>query len=109
MGQECIRFSNVVKRFGNNLALNNVSFSIPCMGRYALLGPNGAGKSTTLKILAGLITPDYGEVLIKGLKPGTTEVKKDFRLFTRRPYALQGYDGKGEFRVYSGIEGFTEP
>ncbi|MDT7901507.1 MAG: ABC transporter ATP-binding protein [Acidianus sp.] len=73
---ECISLRNVVKRFGSITALNNLSFSIPCGGRVALLGPNGAGKSTTMKILAGLLKPDYGEVEIMGMKPGTKEVKK---------------------------------
>lgn len=73
---ECISLKDVVKRFGSVIALNNLSFSIPCGGRYALLGPNGAGKSTTMKILAGLLKPDYGEVEIMGMKPGTKEVKK---------------------------------
>lgn len=73
---ECISLRNVVKRFGSTIALNNLSFSIPCGGRFALLGPNGAGKSTTMKILAGLLKPDYGEVEIMGMKPGTKEVKK---------------------------------
>ncbi|BDC17882.1 ABC transporter ATP-binding protein [Acidianus sp. HS-5] len=73
---ECISLSNVVKRFGSVVALNNLSFSVPCEGRYALLGPNGAGKSTTMKILSGLLKPDYGEVEIMGMRPGTKEVKK---------------------------------
>ncbi|PVU74560.1 multidrug ABC transporter ATP-binding protein [Acidianus hospitalis] len=73
---ECISLKNVVKRFGSVIALNDLSFSIPCGGRFALLGPNGAGKSTTMKILAGLLKPDYGEVEIMGMKPGMKEVKK---------------------------------
>lgn len=73
---ECISLRNVVKRFGSIIALNNLSFTIPCDGRFALLGPNGAGKSTTMKILAGLLKPDYGEVEIMGMKPGTKEVKR---------------------------------
>lgn len=73
---ECISLRNIVKNFGSITALNNLSFSVPCGGRYALLGPNGAGKSTTMKILAGLLKPDYGDVEIMGMKPGTKEVKK---------------------------------
>ncbi|MCY0861709.1 MAG: ABC transporter ATP-binding protein [Metallosphaera prunae] len=73
---DCISLTNVVKRFGLTYALNGLSFSIPCGGRYSLLGPNGAGKSTTMKILAGLIRPDSGEVTIKGMTPGSKEVKR---------------------------------
>ena len=73
---ECIEVRNLVKRYGNITALNNLSFSVPCYGRYALLGPNGAGKSTTLKILAGLLKQDQGEAYIKGMPPNSKEVKK---------------------------------
>jgi len=73
---ECIEVRNLVKRYGNIAALNNLSFSAPCYGRYTLLGPNGAGKSTTLKILAGLLKQDQGEAYIKGLPPNSKEVKK---------------------------------
>ncbi|MCY0859747.1 MAG: ABC transporter ATP-binding protein [Sulfolobaceae archaeon] len=76
MVNDCIVVRNVVKKYDNLVALNNLSFTIPCGGRYALLGPNGAGKSTTLKILAGLLKPDYGEVYIMGHKPGSVEVKR---------------------------------
>ncbi|AHC51571.1 multidrug ABC transporter ATP-binding protein [Sulfolobus acidocaldarius SUSAZ] len=73
---ECITVNNVIKRFDTLLALNNISFSVPCGGKYALLGPNGAGKSTSMKIIAGLLSPDSGEVYIKGMKPTSIEVKR---------------------------------
>lgn len=49
---------------------------IRCGERVSLLGPNGAGKSTTLKIIAGLLKPDSGEVLIKGYNPNSIEAKR---------------------------------
>lgn len=73
---DCIEVKNVIKNFNDYVALNKVSFSIPCGGRFALLGPNGAGKSTTLKIIAGLLRPDSGEVYVKGMPPSSKEVKK---------------------------------
>ncbi|BAB67621.1 ABC transporter ATP-binding protein [Sulfurisphaera tokodaii] len=72
----CIEVRNVIKRFNGIYALNGISFSIPCNGKYALLGPNGAGKSTTLKIISGLLRPDSGEVYIKGMNPTSVEVKR---------------------------------
>ncbi|AWR96368.1 ATP-binding cassette domain-containing protein [Acidianus sulfidivorans JP7] len=73
---DCIVVSNVSKSYSNFVALRNLSFSIPCGGRYALLGPNGAGKSTTMKILAGLLKPDYGEVFISGYPPDSKEARR---------------------------------
>lgn len=72
----CIDVNNVVKFYGRNIALNGLSFSIPCGQRYALIGPNGSGKSTTLKLLVGLLTPDEGTVAIDGTNPTTSEAKK---------------------------------
>ncbi|MEM0133068.1 ABC transporter ATP-binding protein [Acidiplasma sp.] len=72
----CIEFNSVTKKYRDKYALNNVSFSLECNKSYSLIGPNGAGKSTILKIIAGLISPDAGNVSIKGNKPGSDEAKK---------------------------------
>ncbi|HLH85530.1 MAG TPA: ABC transporter ATP-binding protein [Thermoplasmataceae archaeon] len=72
----CIVASNIVKAFGRVRALNGLNISVPCGRRVALLGPNGAGKSTALKILAGLLLPDSGEVLLKGNSPNSMQAKE---------------------------------
>ncbi len=62
----CISARGLKRRFGKIVALDGVSFEVPCGGAAALLGPNGAGKSTTLRILAGLLRPDEGEAKVCG-------------------------------------------
>ena len=57
---------SVTKRFGDFLAVDDVSVEIPSGSLTALLGPSGSGKSTLLRVLAGLETPDAGEVFISG-------------------------------------------
>lgn len=51
-------------RYGSQLAVNDVSFTVSSGEIVGFIGPNGAGKSTTMKIITGTITPDKGEVLI---------------------------------------------
>ncbi|MGE5181800.1 MAG: ABC transporter ATP-binding protein, partial [Acidobacteriota bacterium] len=61
----------IVKRFGNHVAVDGISFEVPRGCVYGILGPNGAGKSTTLRMINDIIAPDAGEIsILDGLKPG---------------------------------------
>lgn len=62
-----LKVSKLVKRYGDNLAVSDISFSVSPGEIYGLLGPNGAGKSTTINIITGLIRKDGGTVTIDGL------------------------------------------
>jgi sulfate transport system ATP-binding protein len=61
-----ISAENVTKRFGDFVALDDVSIEVPDGGLTALLGPSGSGKSTLLRVIAGLEEPDDGRVVING-------------------------------------------
>ena len=61
-----IESRNVTKRFGDFVALEDVSVEVASGSLTALLGPSGSGKSTLLRVIAGLETPDAGEVFISG-------------------------------------------
>src|SRR5260221_3528666 len=61
-----ITVRGLTKRFGQSVALDNVSIGIPSGDLTALLGPSGGGKSTLLRIIAGLESPDTGSVEIAG-------------------------------------------
>lgn len=58
---------DVVKLYGNNLALDHLYLQIPASSFFGLVGPNGAGKSTFLSIATGLLEPDRGTVFINGI------------------------------------------
>ena len=62
-----VELKNVVKRYNEIQAVNNVDLAIKPGEIFGLLGPNGSGKSTTLKMLLGLVQPDSGSVNVLGL------------------------------------------
>jgi ABC-2 type transport system ATP-binding protein len=61
-----IELEHLVKRFGDLVAVNDVSLHVPRGEFFALLGPNAAGKTTTIKVLAGLIKPSAGVARVAG-------------------------------------------
>lgn len=61
-----IETSNLTKKFGKFLAVDQVNIQVPKGGIYGFLGPNGAGKSTTIRMLLGLIKETKGEVMVFG-------------------------------------------
>lgn len=61
-----IEVKNLVKRYGDHLAVDDLSFTVKKGQIYGFLGPNGAGKSTTMNIITGYIASTEGEVLING-------------------------------------------
>ncbi len=66
MEQAVIELVHLVKKFGNLVAVNDVTLTIPRGEFFAMLGPNAAGKTTTLKILAGLMKPTAGHARVCG-------------------------------------------
>jgi len=67
---EAIRIDHVTKRFGETLAVNDLTLSVQPGELFAFLGPNGAGKTTTIKMIAGLLTPDAGRIEVCGYPMG---------------------------------------
>jgi ABC-2 type transport system ATP-binding protein len=61
-----IEVENLTKKYGNHIAVDNLSFHVESGKIYGFLGPNGAGKSTTMNIMTGYIAPTSGSVTIGG-------------------------------------------
>jgi ABC-type multidrug transport system ATPase subunit len=72
-----LEVNGLTKSYGKLMAVSGVSFRADHGETIGLLGPNGAGKTTTVSIIAGLLRPDSGEVLIEGkqVKSDTDPVK----------------------------------
>ena len=61
-----IEVKNLVKKYGNHVAVKDLSFTVEDGQVYGFLGPNGAGKSTTMNIMIGYLSATEGEVVING-------------------------------------------
>lgn len=82
-----IRVQNLVKKFADFTAVNDVSFDVPKGEIFAFLGPNGAGKTTTIKMLTTLLPPTSGSLQLNGLDPArqASEVRRQFGIVFQDP------------------------
>lgn len=76
---------SLTKQYGGFRALDSLSFTLPRGKIVGLLGPNGSGKTTLIKLVAGLLTPTSGEILINGEHPGVL-TKSIVSYLPERPY-----------------------
>jgi len=81
-----IQTNNLTRRFGSNIAVNNLNLNIPKGIIYGFLGPNGCGKSTTIRLLNGLIKPTEGSIEILGqpLKGNEEKLKTRIGYMTQK-------------------------
>src|SRR5258707_8093135 len=82
-----IRVDNLVKRFGEVTAVDDISFEVQRGEIFAFLGPNGAGKTTTIKMLTTLLKPTSGSLELDGMDPTIhrDEVRKRFGVVFQDP------------------------
>ena len=106
-----IRLDGLTKRFGERVALDAISATIPNGGITGLVGPDGAGKSTLLRLLAGLLVPEAGQSRVLGLDP----VQEGDALRQRLGYMPQQFGLYEDLSVlenltlYADLRGVVEP
>lgn len=66
-GAAALEVRGLHKRFGEKVAVQDLSLTVPTGSFYGLVGPNGAGKTTTLSMATGLLMPDAGQALVHGV------------------------------------------
>lgn len=86
---QLIEARELYKAFGQQKAVNGLSFGIHQGETFGFLGPNGAGKTTTIAMLVGLLAPDSGEVTVRGRNPMRTESRRSIGV---APQSLSLYD-----------------
>ena len=91
---------NVVKRFGNVAAVNDVTLEVPDGSVFGLIGPNGAGKTTTFSMLAGYLAPTSGEIFILDRLPSAVDELRGQVGVLPQDALLPAGDKVGHFLVY---------
>jgi ABC-2 type transport system ATP-binding protein len=102
-GQPVIEARGLSKRFGDFVAAQDMTFSIPRGEIFGLLGPNGAGKSTTFKMLCGLLPPSSGEGRVAGFD--LRKARADAR--SRLGYMAQKFSLYGDLSVEQNLDFFA--
>jgi len=106
-----IAIEKLVKQYGRFTAVDGVSLEVPPGEIHGFLGPNGAGKTTTLRMIAGLLKPTGGRVLVNGHDIATEPelAKQSLGFIPDRPFIYEKLTG-GEFlRFHGGLYGLGEP
>ncbi|RKZ32564.1 ABC transporter ATP-binding protein [bacterium] len=91
-----LEIKGVTKTFGKTVAVDNLSLTLDEGEIFGFLGPNGAGKTTTIKMIAGLLRPDKGTILINGydIVKQPTEAKKFIGYIPDNPYIYDKLTGR---------------
>jgi ABC-2 type transport system ATP-binding protein len=98
------------KRFGNRIAVEDLSFSVQPGEVFGLLGPNGAGKTTTVRMLTGLLRPSTGTALVCHHALGDKEaLRRSVGLLTEHPGLYDRLTGRENLRFFIQLNELDEP
>lgn len=102
-----IRLEGLTKHYGSFVALDHVSLNVPRGVLYGCLGPNGAGKTTMLRMIAGILRPTDGRVLIGGDDVQQQPIAAKMRLgfIPDRPFVYDKLTGAEFLRFVAGLYG----
>ncbi len=106
--ENIIEVKNLVKKFGDFTAVNDISFEIKEGEIFAFLGPNGAGKTTTIKILTTLLHPTSGNIKINGFQiQEMNKIRRSFGIVFQDPSLddeLTAYENMEFHAVFYGVK-----
>ena len=102
-----IQLQQLTKHYGSFTAVDGIDLEVHAGNLYGLLGPNGAGKTTTLRMIAGILQPDGGRVLIEGFDVVDEPYKAKQRLgfIPDRPFVYEKLTGAELLRFVAGLYG----
>ncbi len=106
MSETRIRVEGVIKKYGDLVAVNNLSLSVNAGEVYALVGANGAGKSTLIRIITGVATADSGQIFINGedlVRRGPV-VKKHIGYLPEELFLYNRLTGREYLKLVAGLK-----
>jgi len=105
---EGIEIHGVTKRYGDRLAVDAVSLSVPSGTCLGLLGPNGAGKSTMMSMLAGVLTPDTGTICYGSeQRPVSSAVRRSLGFVPQGIALYQDLSAEENLRLFARLHGVS--
>jgi ABC-2 type transport system ATP-binding protein len=111
-GEPALVVEHLTKRFGERLAVNDVSFSVGAGEVFGFLGPNGAGKTTTVRMLATLIAPTCGTARVAGLlldPVNGVEIRKRIAVMTENPGLYMRLSVAENLEFFAGLYELAQP
>jgi ABC-2 type transport system ATP-binding protein len=104
-----ISVQNLVKKFGNFVANDNLNFDVYKGEIFGFLGANGAGKTTTIRILSGLSSPTSGKVIVAGINASRQpeKIKKQIGYMCQKFSLYEDLTVKENIMLYGGIYGMS--
>src|SRR6187431_642894 len=104
-----IEVKNLTRRFGNFIAVNDVSFEVRAGEIFGFLGSNGAGKSTTIRMLCGLLRPSSGTAIVGGIDVAADPegVKRRIGYMSQRFSLYELLTVDQNIRFFGGVYGLT--
>lgn len=107
--EQVVNVKNLVKKFGNFVANDNLSFEVYKGEIFGFLGANGAGKTTAIRILCGLSSPTSGKISVAGydVYKETEKIKKNIGYMSQRFSLYEDLTVYENIRFYGGIYGLS--
>ena len=99
-----LSFTSVTRKYGDVVALRNLSMEVERGEMFGLIGPDGAGKTTAIRLMCGLLKPDGGKVVVMGCDP----VADHLRVTQSIGYLSQRFSLYGDLTIDENIAFFAE-
>jgi ABC-2 type transport system ATP-binding protein len=106
-----IKLIGLTKQYGGLRAVDNLHLDVAKGVLFGFLGPNGAGKTTTIRMMAGVLKPTSGTILIDGMDLARmpSEVKRSVGFIPDRPFLYEKLSGTEFLRFVGGLYGMRDP